>query len=85
MRELVGEVDMEAVSSGAVLLCIVSISAKSHYQSVTWKNSYRSFTSREPEKFARFHVCRVHDVDQADRHESRSVIATPFTRLPMGR
>lgn len=29
IRELVGEVDMEAVSSGGALLCIVSMSAKS--------------------------------------------------------
>ena len=35
MRELVGEVDIDAVSSSGTVLCIVSISADDHLESVT--------------------------------------------------
>lgn len=43
MRELLGEVDMDAVSSGGTLLCIVSISADDHSECVTRADSYTFF------------------------------------------
>ena len=42
MRELVGEVDIEAVSSGGMFLCIAIISANDHLRRAIGAGSYRS-------------------------------------------
>jgi hypothetical protein len=42
MRELLGEVDIDAISSGGALLCIVSISADDYSGDVTREGSYTS-------------------------------------------